>query len=109
MSSLKDEKETYYSRAQYFLESAVAYKITNQVDAKEYWESMANYASMRGNAMFNRVSELLQNYPETRDELVASCDSAKSYFVEALGIYNDLGKRHYLQDHFLLRHILHMF
>lgn len=101
MSSLKDEKETYYSRAQYFLESAVAYKITNQVDAKEYWESMANYASMRGNAMFNRVSELLQNYPETRDELVASCDSAKSYFVEALGIYNDLGKRHYLQDHFL--------
>lgn len=101
INSLKDEKETYYTRAQYFLESAVAYKITNQVDAKEYWESMANYASMRGNAMFNRVSELLQNYPETRDELVASCDSAKSYFVEALGIYNDLGKRRYLQDHFL--------
>ena len=68
-------------------------KITNQVDAKEYWESMANYASMRGNAMFNRVSELLQNYPETRDELVASCDSAKSYFVDGSkgGVANFVG------------------
>ena len=90
VKSISDEKETYYSRAQYFLESAVAYKLSNQLDSKEYWLSIANYASMRGNAMFNRVSELLHNYPETQDELVASCDSAKSYFVEALGIYNDL-------------------
>lgn len=101
VKSISDEKETYYSRAQYFLESAVAYKLSNQLDSKEYWLSIANYASMRGNAMFNRVSELLHNYPETQDELVASCDSAKSYFVEALGIYNDLSEKHYLQDHFL--------
>ncbi len=101
VNSISDEKESYYSRSQYFLESAVAYRLSNKVDAKEYWISMATYATMRGNAMFNRVSELLQNYPETRDELIASCDSAKSYFVEALGIYNDLGEGVFLQDHFL--------
>lgn len=101
VNSVSDEKESYYSRSQYFLESAVAYRLSNKVDVKEYWISLANYGSMRGNAMFNRVSELLLNYPETRDELIASCDSAKSYFVEALNIYNDLGERLYLQDHFL--------
>ena len=101
INSISDEKENYYSRSQYFLESAVLFRLSNITGAKEYWMSMANYASMRGNAMFNRVSDLLQNYPETRDELIASCDSAKSYFVEALGIYNDLGEKLYLQDHFL--------
>ena len=101
INSIRNDKESYYSRSQYFLESAASFRLSNKTGAKEYWKSMANYASMRGNAMFNRVSDLLQNYPETRDELIASCDSAKSYFVEALGIYNDLGERHYLQDHFL--------
>lgn len=97
-ASMKDNNKTFETRAQLFLDAAASYLYMRKDSLPPYKYSVAHYARMKGNSMYNRVSQYIIKYPESQDELIAFCDSARSYFLEALGIYNDLGQKRYLQE-----------
>lgn len=98
IASMKDNNKTFETRAQLFLDAAAVYLYMRKDSLLQYKNSVAHYARMKGNSMYNRVSQFIIKYPESHDELIAFCDSARSYFLEALGIYNDLGQKRYLQE-----------
>ncbi len=93
--------KTYEVKAQFFLEAAACYWIRKEYNETGFKNAVANYARMKGDAMFTRVQNSLHLFPENKDELLAYCDSACSYYTEALGIFNELKQRNYLQDLFL--------
>lgn len=96
-----NNSETYEDRASLFLEAAAAYYKNKQVDTIMFKISVANYARLRGHGMFARFSNHLMTDAYSLDELHAFRDSACSYYIEALGIFNSLGEKKYLQELFL--------
>ena len=63
--------------------------------------SIANYARFKGHGMFTRFSNHLKANSYNIEELQAFRDSACSYYLEALGVFNALGEKNYLQELFL--------
>ena len=96
-----NNSKTYEDRASLFLEAAAAYYNNNQADTVMFKISIANYARLRGHAMFARFSSHLMSDSYKLDELQAFRDSACSYYIEALGVFNNLGEKSYLQELFL--------
>lgn len=94
----KDTKKSFELKAQLFLDAAAAFKLMSNENTKGYKLSVANFARMKGNAMYTSISSSLSQFPETRDYLLACANSAQSYFIEALNIYNDLDQKRYLQE-----------
>ncbi|MBQ6063629.1 MAG: hypothetical protein IJK87_08375 [Prevotella sp.] len=96
--SSKDNTKTFESRAQLFLDAAAAFYRANKDGSIQYKHCVAHYARMKGNSLVSKITESVQQYPDSRARLIAECDSAKSYYLEALGLYNDLNLKRYLQE-----------
>lgn len=93
-----DTTKSFEFRAQMFLDAAAAYYNANDSSKTEFKLAVAHYARMKGNSLVAKISESAQQYPDSQSHLIAECDSARSYFLEALGLYNDLAQKRYLQD-----------
>lgn len=93
-----DSTESFEDRAQLFLEAAGAYHNAKQTTTIMYRISVANYARMKGHGMYSRFANLIRNNSGEFVELQALRDSACSYYVEALGIFNSLGEKNHLQE-----------
>lgn len=104
---------SYEERALLFLEAAAICYNENQTDNVIFKIAVANYARLKGNGMYTRFANLYRNNSGELSELQAYRDSACSYFVEALGIFNTLGEKNHLQEillkylqlHFVVSHI----
>ena len=100
----KDRENTSIAieeRAEMFLNAAAAYYNSNQVDTNMYKTAVANYARMKGQGMFSHFVDAVHKDSGNLLTLQAYKDSACSYYLEALGIYNTLGDKSYLQELFL--------
>ena len=97
-SAQKDNTKSFETRAQLFLNAAASYLKANQESTLRYGASAAHYARLKGYSMCTRISEALLRYPDTREEVCAYCDSAKSYFLESLGTYGDLNQKTFLKE-----------
>ena len=95
------QSDTYDDKAFSFLEAAAAYYNNKQMDTVMFKISVANYARFKGHGMFARFANHLKANSYNLDELQAFRDSACSYYLEALGIFNALGEKNYLQELFL--------
>ena len=96
-----NNSKTYEERAALFLEAAAAYYNNKQADTVMFKIAIANYARLRGHGMFARFSNHLMTDSFNLDKLYAFRDSACSYYIEALEIFNNLGEKSYLQELFL--------
>lgn len=92
------QSDTYDDKAFSFLEAAAAYYNNKQMDTVMFKISVANYARFKGHGMFTRFANHLKANSYNLDELQAFRDSACSYYVEALGIFNTLGENDYLRE-----------
>lgn len=92
-----DKTKSFAFRAQMFLDAAAAYLNTGLSSKTEFIMAVAHYARMKGNSLMAKIAESVQQDLDSQS-LIAKCDSARSYFLEALGLYNDLAKKRYLQD-----------
>lgn len=90
--------ESFEEKAQLFLEAAGAYYNSKQTSTIMYQISVANYARLKGHSMYARFANLTRNTTGELYELQACRDSACSYYVEALGIFNALGEKEYLRE-----------
>lgn len=90
--------DTYDDKAYSFLEAAAAYYNNKQTDTVMFKISIANYARFKGHGMFTRFSNHLKANSYSLNELQAFRDSACSYYIEALGIFNTLGEKNHLQE-----------
>lgn len=97
----KDSNKTFELKAQLFIDAAAALFINGQKDTPQYKKAVADYARMKGNAMFSKLQNSIHEFPENIDSLIAYSDSACNYYTEALGIYNGFGQKRYLQELFL--------
>lgn len=95
------QSDTFDDKAFSFLEAAAAYYNNKQMDTVMFKISVANYARFKGHGMFTRFANHLKANSYNLDELQAFRDSACSYYLEALGIFNALGEKNYLQELFL--------
>ena len=95
------QSDTYDDKAFSFLEAAAAYYNNKQTDTVMFKISVANYARFKGHGMFTRFSNYLKANSYKIEELQAFRDSACSYYLEALGVFNALGEKNYLQELFL--------
>lgn len=93
-----DTTKSFEFRAQMFLDAAAAYLNANMPSKTEFKLAVAHYARMKGNSLVAKISESVQQYPDSQSHLIAECDSARSYYLEALGLYNDLDQKRYLQE-----------
>ena len=93
-----DTTKSFEFRAQMFLDAAAAYLNANMSSKTEFKLAVAHYARMKGNSLVAKISESVQQYPDSQSHLIAECDSARSYYLEALGLYNDLSQKRYLQE-----------
>lgn len=93
-----DTTKSFEFRAQMFLDAAAAYYNANDSSKTEFKLAVAHYARMKGNSLVAKISESVQQYPDSQSHLIAECDSARSYYLEALGLYNDLSQKRYLQE-----------
>lgn len=96
-----NQSDTFDDKAFSFLEAAAAYYNNKQMDTVMFKISVANYARFKGHGMFTRFANHLKANSYNLDELQAFRDSACSYYLEALGIFNALGEKNYLQELFL--------
>ncbi len=96
--------DSFEDKAQLFLEAAGAYYNTKQTSSIMFKISVANYARLKGNGMYARFANLIRNNTGELKELQAFRDSACSYYVEALGIFNTLGENDHLRE-LLLRYL----
>ena len=88
-----DQSVSFEDKAQLFLEAAGAYYNSKQTSTIMYKISVANYARLKGHGMYARFANLIGNDSTELIELQALRDSACSYYVEALEIFNTLGEK----------------
>ena len=93
-----DQSVSFEGKAQLFLEAAGAYYNSKQTSTIMYKISVANYARLKGHGMYARFADLIGNDSTELIELQALRDSACSYYVEALGIFNTLGEKDNLRE-----------
>ena len=93
-----DQSVSFEDKAQLFLEAAGAYYNSKQTSTIMYKISVANYARLKGHGMYARFANLIGNDSTELIELQALRDSACSYYVEALEIFNTLGEKDNLRE-----------
>ena len=99
--SQPSSNKTFEVKAQFFLEAAACYWIRKEYSKSGYKNAVANYARMKGDAMFTMLQNTIHMFPENKESLLAYSDSACSYYTEALGIFNELRQGKFLQELFL--------
>ena len=82
--------ESFEEKAQLFLEAAGAYYNSKQTSTIMYKISVAYYARLKGHSMYAKFANLIRNNSGELIELQAYRDSACSYYLESLGIFNVL-------------------
>lgn len=90
--------DSFEDKALLYLEASAACFNSRQTSTIMYQISVANYARLKGHSMYARFANLIRNNTGELYELQACRDSACSYFVEALGIFNALGEKEYLRE-----------
>ena len=93
-----DKTKSFEFRAQMYLNAAAAYFNAGLSSKTEFKLAVAHYARMKGNSLVAKIAESVQQYPDSQSHLIAECDSARSYYLEALGLYNDLAQKKFLQE-----------
>jgi len=93
-----DTTKSFEFRAQMFLDAAAAYFNASMSSHTEFKLAVAHYARMKGDSLVAKITESVQQYPDSQSHLIAECDSARSYYLEALGLYNDLAQKRHLQE-----------
>lgn len=88
--------ESFEEKAQLFLEAAGAYYNSKQTSTIMYKISVAYYARLKGHSMYAKFANLIRNNSGELIELQAYRDSACSYYLESLGIFNVLEEKNYL-------------
>lgn len=96
-----NQSESFENKAFFFLEAAAAYYNNKQMDTIMFKIAVANYALCKGHGMFARFSNLIRTNTGEVSDIQAYRDSASSYYIEALVIFNILGEKKYLQELFL--------
>ena len=97
----ENQSKTNEEKALLFLEAAASYYNNSQTETNIFKASMAYYALFKGHGMFARFSNLIRNNTGKISDIQAYRDSASSYYIEALVIFNILGEKKYLQELFL--------
>ena len=100
-SQRESQSKTNEEKASLYLEAAAAYYNTEQTDTNIFKASIAYYALFKGHGMFARFSNLIRTNTGEISDIQAYRDSASSYYIEALVIFNVLGEKKYLQELFL--------
>ena len=100
-SQRENQSKTNEEKASLYLEAAAAYYNSDQTETNIFKASIAYYALFKGHGMFARFSNLIRTNKGTISDIQAYRDSASSYFIEALVIFNVLGEKKYLQELFL--------
>ena len=90
--------DSFEEKAQLYIEAAATCYNSKQTSTIMYQLSVANYARLKGHSMYARFANLIRNNSGELYELQACRDSACSYYVEALGIFNALGEKEYLRE-----------
>lgn len=85
--------ESFEEKAQLFLEAAGAYYNSKQTSTIMYKISVAYYARLKGHSMYAKFANLIRNNSGELIELQAYRDSACSYYLESLGIFNVLEEK----------------
>ena len=93
-----NQSKTDEEKASLYLETAAAYYNNNQTETNIFKASMAYYALYKGHSMFSRFSNHVRNNTGDLLDIQAYRDSASSYYIEALEIFNVLGEKKYLQE-----------
>lgn len=93
-----DTTDSFEDKALLYLEAAAACYNTKQTSTIMFQKSVAHYARLKGHGMYARFANLIRNNTGELKELQAFQDSACSYYVEALGIFNTLGENDCLRE-----------
>lgn len=93
-----DSTKSFEFRAQMFLDAAASFYNQSLTSANEFKMAIAHYARMKGNSLYAKIAESVQQYPDSQSHLIAECDSARCYYLDALGLYNDLSQKRFLQE-----------
>lgn len=96
-----NQSKTNEEKASLFLETAAAYYNNNQTETNIFKASIAYYALFKGHGMFAHFANLIRTNTGDISDIHAYRDSASSYYIEALVIFNALGEKEYLQEIFL--------
>jgi len=97
-SQRESQSKTNEEKASLYLEAAAAYYNSNQAETNIFKASIAYYALFKGHGMFARFSNHVRNNTGDLLDIQAYRDSASSYYIEALEIFNVLGEKKYLQE-----------
>ena len=97
----ENQQKTNEEKATLYLEAAAAYYNSDQTETNIFKASIAYYALFKGHGMFARFSNLIRTNTGAISDIQAYRDSASSYYIEALVIFNVLGEKKYLQELFL--------
>lgn len=100
-SQRESQSKTNEEKASLYLEAAAAYYNSEQTETNIFKASIAYYALFKGHGMFARFSNLIRTNTGEISDIQAYRDSASSYYIEALIIFNVLGEKKYLQELFL--------
>jgi len=100
-SQRENQSKTNEEKASLYLEAAAAYYNSEQTETNIFKASIAYYALFKGHGMFARFSNLIRTNTGEISDIQAYRDSASSYYIEALIIFNVLGEKKYLQELFL--------
>lgn len=100
-SQRDNQSKTNEERASLYLEAAAAYYNSDQTETNIFKALIAYYALFKGHGMFARFSNLIRTNIGEISEIQAYRDSASSYYIEALIIFNVLGEKKFLQELFL--------
>lgn len=97
----ENQSKTNEEKASLYLEAAAAYYNSDQTETNIFKASIAYYALFKGHGMYARFSNLIRTNTGAISDIQAYRDSASSYYIEALVIFNVLGEKKYLQELFL--------
>lgn len=100
-SQRDNQSKTNEEKASLYLEAAAAYYNSDQTETNIFKALIAYYALFKGHGMFARFSNLIRTNTGEISDIQAYRDSASSYYIEALIIFNVLGEKKFLQELFL--------
>ena len=72
-----DTTKSFEFRAQMFLDAAAAYFNASMSSHTEFKLAVAHYARMKGDSLVAKITESVQQYPDSQSHLIAECDSAR--------------------------------
>lgn len=96
LEKAKESKDIDISdRYPLYLETAKAYQVLGlESDYDKYLESVAYYAMLKGNTLYLRIRDMINNGNKQIKELTRLKDSACSYYLEALNLLSNINNNY---------------